>query len=858
MANPENMINSKLFEEFVEQSSDLIQCVNREGELIYVNQAWLDTLGFSKREADRMKVEKIFHPDCLDHCRLLFKKVIAGLSVGKVDAVFISKTGEEVHVEGYVDSKWDDYGNPLFTRGSFRDVTERKLLESEAEAFRNELIESNELHRLLSEVISGVVELDFSHFDEKVEEALKKFGRYVSIDRVYIFSYDFDAQTTSNTHEWCEIGIEPQIHMLQQIPLEDIPEWVNNHKNGKEVHIEDVSALPVTDRVRQLLEPQGVKSILTVPMMKQGVCYGFVGFESVVDYHPFSETEKIILFQLGNLLLNLLERKEMYDQLSATNNELQMILNTQSELVCRLNSDFSFSFYNRAFEKMFDLQDQPLSAAGTFMDYITPEHQKRFDDYRSKLFHGAAPDPLKIRATNSEGLEVWIEWHFYIISMTDEKTSEYICIGYDITDKEQLESRLRFLAYYDQLTGLHNRQGFEKVLFSEQMNKEGLIMVFDIKEFRLINSIYGSIYSDRILKEVSASLISLMNSSVIGARLGGDEFIVFLPNGRYDDAISLIDQLNRLMQRSYDRQQIPLTISFNGGCIISSPSPATFDYDLQKAMIALKAAKDSEQDHLFSFQPWMFEKVVRVNQIREAFEDGLLNHEFQMVYQPKVLAVTKEITGVEALARWNSKTLGMVSPDEFITVFGKTDAIERFSEWSVHQVFSDFKELRKKYGDNITVSINVSPRMLFKIGFCEWLLHIREEYGIGDRAVILEITEDLFLKDFDQVNDILNNLRRNGFNIALDDFGSGYASLRHLQAIAIDEVKVDKSITNQMMKELKHQSLLQSIIRIADAFQITPVIEGVEEQDQYEFLKDMENVVIQGYYFYHPETLRQE
>lgn len=858
MMNPESMIDSELYEEFVEQSSDLIQCVNREGKLIYVNQAWVDTLGYSKREADRMKVEKVFHPDEKTHCRRIFKKVIAGLSVGKVDVVFMSKNGENVYLEGVINCKWDESGNPLFTRGSFRNVSDRKLLEAQAESFRNDLIESNELHRLLADVIASIVELDFSHFDKKVNEALRDFGRFFSVDRAYIFSYDFDLQTTSNTYEWCEQGIEPQIHMLQHLPLEDIPRWVNAHKSGKEVLIENVLELEEDDKVRQILEPQGVKSILTVPMMKQGLCYGFVGFESVVDSHSFSEVEKTFLFQLGNILLHLLDRKDMYDRLRQTNHELQMIMDTQSDLVCRLNSDFTFAFYNRAFAQMFDLSDTSTSAPGTFKDYIALEHHERFDYYLQKLFETEAPKPLKVRSTNAEGFEVWIEWHFYIIRMVDEQTSEYICVGYDITDKEQLESRLNFLAYFDQLTGLYNRHGFEKALFSKQNKAEGLLMMFDINDFRLINSIYGSAYGDRILKEVAISLNSLLDSFAIRARLAADEFIIFVPYGQHAYAEELLKKMNRMMQRAYDRQQLPITIVFSGGSVKCLPSSTTFDSDLQKAGIALKAAKESDQHNMLIFEPWMFENIVRVNQVREAFESGLMNDEFRMVYQPQVSAVSKHITGVEALARWNSESLGVVSPDEFISVFGKTDAIERFSQWSFDQVFSDYAALEKKYGYNISISINVPPRMLFKKGFCEWLLRKRKYYGIDDHVVVLEITEDLFLKDFEQVNDILSKLRKHGFNIALDDFGSGYASLRHLQAMVIDEVKVDKSITSQMLKETKHQSLLQSIIRIAEAFQITPVIEGVEEYEQYAFLKDMPNVVIQGYYFYRPDSLKTD
>lgn len=351
MNEPYGVFDPSQFADLVEQSSDLIQCADKNGDFLYVNQSWCNTLGYTKKEALTLTVEDVFHPDSVAHCKSIFKRVLAGLSVGEVEAAFITKSGERLDVQGYIDSKWDDSGNPCYTRATFRDITDKKRLEKQNEDFRLRLVESNELHQLLSTVMTNAVELDNREFDDRITDALRAFGRFVSVDRAYIFHYDFILDMTSNTHEWCEEGIEPQIDQLQKIPLNDIPDWVNRHRAGEEVMINNIYLLPEHDRVRQILEPQGVKSILTVPMMRKGICFGFVGFESVSDYHPFSEIEKKILLQLSHFLLNVLERKRISDDLSHSNRQLQTIMDSQSELVCKFDRDCNLSFTNRAFQQ---------------------------------------------------------------------------------------------------------------------------------------------------------------------------------------------------------------------------------------------------------------------------------------------------------------------------------------------------------------------------------------------------------------------------------------------------------------------------------------------------------------------------
>lgn len=853
MIEPYGVFDPSQFEDLVEQSSDLIQCADKNGDFLYVNQSWCNTLGFTKKEALTLNIEDIFHPDSVMHCKSIFKRVLAGLSVGEVEATFITKNGERLDVQGYIDSKWDDSGNPFYTRATFRDITDKKRLEKQNEEFRLRLMESNELHQLLSTVMINTVELDNRDFDDRITDALRDFGRFVSVDRAYIFHYDFILNLTSNTHEWCEEGIEPQIDQLQNIPLNDIPDWVNRHRAGEEVMINNVFVLPEHDRVRQILEPQGVKSILTVPMMRKGICFGFVGFESVSDYHPFSEIEKQILFQLSHFLLNVLERKRISDELSHSNRQLQTIMDTQSELVCKFDRDFNLSFTNRAFVQTLQAksENQDLSHLSSYMDEESFEALK---NHINMLVETGQPKALRISAYGPAD-DLIIEWNVYVTRYQHGSVSEFISVGYDVTEKEKLEKQLVYMAYHDQLTGLLNRYGFERSLYHSERSGACHLIMLDIDDFSMLNTIYGSATGDHTLIETGRILNALVSSAGFVSRVSSDEFMICLhSNDPWHDQ-HFLTSLEEQTRHSFEGGSIPQRLHFSIGYTLFDPSAHSFEKAYHEATLALKSAKEAGGAAIHAYMNWMYLDLARINDIQKGLRNGLKENEFWMEYQQKMKITSGEVTGVEALARWESKLLGSIGPGEFIPVFSKSEAIDLFSEWSINRVFQDLPELKAKYGADIKVSINLSPRVLLKRDFSQWLNNMRKRHKIERDTVMLEITEDVFLEDLSFVNEILRSIRDNGFLISLDDFGSGYASLSYLQNMLIDEVKIDKSITDQVLTNDKHLVLLNAIIKIAEAFHISPVIEGVESENQLKLLQELGDFDVQGYLLHRPERL---
>jgi diguanylate cyclase (GGDEF)-like protein/hemerythrin-like metal-binding protein/PAS domain S-box-containing protein len=199
---------------------------------------------------------------------------------------------------------------------SFINYEQENLNIADAQHFRRKLNESTNLQKLLSKISSALMNSKDQDMDDHINEALRLCGEYVDADRAYVFDYDWENESTSNTYEWCSAGIEAQISELQNVPLEGIPDWVNAHIQGKAINVYDVRTLDVESNLRQILEPQDIWSILTVPMMDGENCVGFIGFDSVLKHHIYSDFERIILQEVSNVILSALKRKRIQNQLN--------------------------------------------------------------------------------------------------------------------------------------------------------------------------------------------------------------------------------------------------------------------------------------------------------------------------------------------------------------------------------------------------------------------------------------------------------------------------------------------------------------------------------------------------------------
>lgn len=299
------------YKDFVDNASDMIQCVDKDGRFCYVNLIWKEKLGYIEDEIKLLTLWDVVHPDFRVHCEDVFRKLMLHEKIDFVEVVFIAKDGNVIYVKGNINCRFDDKGNFVSTRGIFRDISIEKLRELEILKYKKLVEEKAELQLLLSDAIVAFIDVEDDTFDDLVKKTLEKFGNYVSADRTYIFEYKLDEGTCNNVYEWCNYGIEPQIGELQNLNFEIIRNWVDDHMAGKTINIADVFNLPGNDGVKNILEKQGIKSLIALPMIKNNICYGFVGFDSVKKHHTYTQDEQHILFELGSVLLSALSKMKI-------------------------------------------------------------------------------------------------------------------------------------------------------------------------------------------------------------------------------------------------------------------------------------------------------------------------------------------------------------------------------------------------------------------------------------------------------------------------------------------------------------------------------------------------------------------
>jgi diguanylate cyclase (GGDEF)-like protein len=420
----------------------------------------------------------------------------------------------------------------------------------------------------------------------------------------------------------------------------------------------------------------------------------------------------------------------------------------------------------------------------------------------------------------------------------------------DITERRHAEARITHLAHYDALTDLPNR-----ALFHEQLKRELAriapgeqlaVMYIDIDEFKSVNDTLGHLIGDELLKSVAVSLGRCIRDTDFVARLGGDEFaIVQTGVGTADDVTGLVTRVLDTIREPYECLGHQVTTDASIGIALAPQHGADLDQILKNADLAMYAAKSAGRRTYRFFEPEMDARVrarrILEMDLRQAISDGA----FEVHYQPCVSLRDNKITGCEALLRWRHSERGMISPAEFIPIAEETGLINQLGEWVLTTACAE----ATTWPEHIKLAVNVSP-VQFKSGTLALkIVAALAASGLPASRLELEITEAVLIRDDEVALAILHQLRAIGVGIALDDFGTGYSSLSYLQRFPFDKIKIDRCFVNDIAEPDGSSCIVQAVVNIAAARQMTTTAEGVETQQQRDLLRALGCAEMQGYLF---------
>ncbi len=425
----------------------------------------------------------------------------------------------------------------------------------------------------------------------------------------------------------------------------------------------------------------------------------------------------------------------------------------------------------------------------------------------------------------------------------------------DITERRKADEKIVHLAHYDTLTDLPNRALFREQLELElkRIRRSGQLAVLyiDIDEFKSINDSLGHPVGDELLKTVAARLRHCIRETDFVSRLGGDEFAIVQTSVQQpEDVTDLISRIYSVMREPCECLGHQLSTDASIGVALAPQDGTDLDELLKNADLAMYGAKaDGRRTYRF-FEQDMDARIktrrMLEQDLRQVIADGrYAEGGFEIHYQPVVNLRDNEISGCEALLRWRHPARGMISPAEFIPVAEDSGLISQLGEWVLTKACAEAAAWPK----NIKLAVNVSPVQFRNHAFALKVASTLAESGLPASRLELEITEAVLIRDDEVALAILHQLRAIGVRVALDDFGTGYSSLSYLQRFPFDKIKIDRSFVNDIVESDGSCAIIQAVVNIAAARNMTTTAEGVETELQRELLCTLGCTEMQGYLF---------
>lgn len=505
------------------------------------------------------------------------------------------------------------------------------------------------------------------------------------------------------------------------------------------------------------------------------------------------------------------------------------------------------------FDEYFKVDRKELTDGWSLLRSIKvhEDDQEIMDRFIEGIQKGESATKTTVRLYNKNGAPIWYTITVQALRGLNNEVVRYLGTLQNVNTEMEIKAEMEYRADYDSLTGLYNSNKFyRKADEIIHMNPEQkyVIIAVDIEKFRLINDRYGIEMGNRTLAALGKTIREVASRSTIGKRYQADIFSVLFP---YETEQDIITYINQLSSRMAVQESLPTAVSLVYGIY------KIVDRDVPIRLMCDRARSVKRQVKGSVFTNYaVYDDVIRLKdreraEIEEEMEDALRAGEFEMFLQPQVNLKDRVLCGAEALVRWRHPIKGVLVPAQFLDLFESNGFITKMDKFVWEEACKYLSELKARNID-IPISVNISRAHVGNTALAETLEDLVKQYDIEPSRLELEITENLFIGDVDELFAQMDELKKRGFKILMDDFGSGYSSLNMLKTAPVDILKIDRFFLDEIMVTDRGKIIVESSIKMAKQLGLNVIAEGVETEEQFKFLRNVDCDIAQGYYFSRP------
>ncbi len=785
------------YSELFRNAHDMIQSVAPDGRFLFANPAWFDKFGYTEADLPDLNFFQLIHPDSLEHCQESFSKVMQGEAIQNVEAIFQLRTGRHITVEGNAVPRYLD-GEVVAMHGFFRDITTRKKAEERLHQLQ-EAIETMQIGVIITDLEGTIT--------------------YTNIAEAEMHGYEPEELLGQN------MNILQPSRLRKPLGLSEIAGWMGLVRESTHVR-KDGTTFPVWLMSEIVIDHQG---------------------------EPWA---------LVTSCEDITERKQAEEALRKSEERNRIILESAPDPIAVYDMKGRIMYVNPAFSRVFGWELE--ESIGTRLDFVPIENRRDTKLLFEKIRQGQTVsgfETLRI-AKNGKAIDVSISGTGFFDR--DGKLQGSVITLQDITRRKQQERDIKFLAYHDALTGLLNRKSFYSRLEDELVRsfrptaeerrlrgEKWALLFLDLDNFKNVNDSLGHEVGDQLLKSVAFRIRESVRKCDYIFRLGGDEFTIILHHLATDtDVAKVAQKIRKDVAKPYSIQNHTLYATASVGIGFYPQDGDNVETLVKNAETAMYVAKNEGEGYRF-FSEDMNKKALERMTLENHLRIALQQDQFLVYYQPLV-DQHSQLVGMEALVRWNHPEWGLVNPGRFIPIAEETGLIVPLGDWVLQTACEQIVEWREMGYNGLTVAVNLSTRQFREPDLIETIERVLEATGLPSHHLKVEVTESGIMDNPEQAIERMQILRKRGIRFSIDDFGTGYSSLSYLKRFPIDTLKIDRSFVIDCPTDKDDQEIIKTIIAMARNLNMNTVAEGIETEEQRDFLIEQGCQFMQGYYYGKP------